>query len=145
MALHFKQMSLYFAPAFFIMMLVASVKVCRGIALRQLGPGIHPVQPFVVAQGNNFTGSFQYLHNPALRVAALGVVVLATSALIYAPFWTFPTFTYTPAESLAAVLKRLFPVDRGIFEDKVSNVWCTVEPLLKLRNKFSKAKMFQLA
>jgi hypothetical protein len=33
---------------------------------------------------------------------------------------------------LAQVLVRVFPVNRGLFEDKVANIWCSVSPLLKL-------------
>jgi hypothetical protein len=31
------------------------------------------------------------------------------------------------------VLHRVFPFYRGLFEDKVDNVWCALDMLLKLR------------
>ena len=31
---------------------------------------------------------------------------------------------------------RLFPVGRGIFEDKVSNIWCAVNVFVKIRNLY---------
>ena len=34
------------------------------------------------------------------------------------------------------MLLRLFPVGRGIFEDKVSNVWCAVNVFVKLRKLY---------
>jgi hypothetical protein len=33
------------------------------------------------------------------------------------------------------VLHRLFPFSRSLFEDKVANLWCAAEPLLKLRER----------
>ncbi len=32
-----------------------------------------------------------------------------------------------------AVLVRLFPVGRGLYEDKVASIWCAVDPILKLK------------
>ena len=32
------------------------------------------------------------------------------------------------------MLHRLFPFARGLFEDKVANVWCSLDVVLKLRN-----------
>ncbi|CAI9544201.1 unnamed protein product, partial [Staurois parvus] len=35
------------------------------------------------------------------------------------------------------VLQRLFPVDRGLFEDKVANVWCSLSILFKIKSVLS--------
>ena len=35
--------------------------------------------------------------------------------------------------AVGAVLTRLFPVDRGLFEDKVASVWCALDPVIKLK------------
>ena len=48
----------------------------------------------------------------AVAVAKLGVVVLGTFALCWLPFLG------SPADALA-VLRRVFPVERHLFEDKV--------------------------
>ena len=52
----------------------------------------------------------------------LGLTVLVTFALCWLPFLT--TF-----EDIQAVFVRLFPVNRGLYEDKVSNFWCAVSPV----------------
>ena len=43
------------------------------------------------------------------------------------------------------VLTRLFPVGRGLFEDKVANIWCIVDVLLKLRAKLARSSLCLLA
>lgn len=36
-------------------------------------------------------------------------------------------------DTLHAVVSRLFPFTRGLFEDKVANLWCTLNPVLRWR------------
>lgn len=43
------------------------------------------------------------------------------------------------------VLHRIFPVARGIFEDKVANFWCASNVVIKWRNYFAPAGMAKLA
>jgi hypothetical protein len=44
----------------------------------------------------------------------------------------------------AAVVLRLFPFSRGLFEDKVASVWCALDPLLKLRTRFAVPTLLRL-
>ncbi|KAK6484438.1 dolichyl pyrophosphate Man9GlcNAc2 alpha-1,3-glucosyltransferase [Huso huso] len=53
--------------------------------------------------------------------------VAASFALCWLPFLA------DPAQALQ-VLRRLFPVDRGLFEDKVANTWCSLSILVKVKN-----------
>ena len=59
----------------------------------------------------------------AVLRAAIGAGVVLAAALL--PFH----FTGT----LNNVFTRVFPVARGLYEDKVATVWCAVSPLLKLQ------------
>jgi alpha-1,3-glucosyltransferase len=43
------------------------------------------------------------------------------------------------------VLSRLFAFDRGLFEDKVSNIWCAISPVIKLRTMLSQSGLVYLA
>eukprot|EP01105_Mastigella_eilhardi_P014552 TRINITY_DN3310_c0_g1_i1.p1 TRINITY_DN3310_c0_g1~~TRINITY_DN3310_c0_g1_i1.p1 ORF type:complete len:486 (-),score=119.07 TRINITY_DN3310_c0_g1_i1:461-1849(-) len=95
-ALNYKQMSLYYAPAFFFWLL-----------------------------GSSWKQSTTFLEF-VLRVVKLGIAVGATFALCWAPF-------LTSTEQLFQVVHRIFPLDRGLYEDKVANVWCALSPLLKLK------------
>lgn len=35
------------------------------------------------------------------------------------------------------VIHRIFPVARGLYEDKVANIWCALNVVIKLRNLMS--------
>jgi len=110
LALNFKQMSLYLAPAFFCYLLAGCLRHRRTLA------------------------------GKALAVAQLGAVVMGTFALCWAPF-------LGSAADALAVLRRVFPVERHLYEDKVANLWCTLAllPFLKLKAMLSIAALLRLA
>jgi alpha-1,3-glucosyltransferase len=65
------------------------------------------------------------------------MVVAAAFAVLWSPF----------ADDFGAVkqvLSRLFPVSRGVFEDKVANFWCSVSPFLKLKETMAVERLFGL-
>jgi hypothetical protein len=72
-----------------------------------------------------------------LAVACIGAVVAAVFAMLWAPFCLASPPEVGCAGGLQQVLRRLFPFDRNIFEDKVSNVWCVLEPLLRWRSRLA--------
>ena len=59
-------------------------------------------------------------------------------ALVFAPF------LYPPSLCLKA-LDRIFPFARGLFEDKVANVWCALNVTVKLRDLASVGVLAKLA
>ncbi|OQV11391.1 Dolichyl pyrophosphate Man9GlcNAc2 alpha-1,3-glucosyltransferase [Hypsibius exemplaris] len=60
------------------------------------------------------------------KLTAIGAAVVATFALCWLPFiWD--------RKDASQVLLRLFPFSRGIFEDKVANVWCALNVVVKLQ------------
>lgn len=62
-----------------------------------------------------------------MKLTAIGLAVIATFVVCWLPFlWSL--------NDAGQVLHRLFPFARGIFEDKVANIWCTLNVLVKLRN-----------
>ena len=96
LALGFKQMALYFAPVFFVLLLsrawFAAWQRTQGSFVQALGPFMR-------------------------RVAELGAVVLATFALLLLPW----LLSANPVGHVQQILHRLFPVARGLYEDKVAN------------------------
>ncbi|KAI8997694.1 glycosyl transferase [Pilobolus umbonatus] len=56
----------------------------------------------------------------------LGMAVLATFIWIFIPF-------ISPIENLEQVISRIFPVARGLYEDKVANIWCALNVFVKLK------------
>ncbi|XP_045148133.1 dolichyl pyrophosphate Man9GlcNAc2 alpha-1,3-glucosyltransferase [Echinops telfairi] len=57
----------------------------------------------------------------------LACTVVASFFLCWLPF-------LTEREQTLQVLRRLFPVDRGLFEDKVANIWCSINVFLKIKD-----------
>ncbi|XP_069498110.1 dolichyl pyrophosphate Man9GlcNAc2 alpha-1,3-glucosyltransferase isoform X2 [Ambystoma mexicanum] len=68
----------------------------------------------------------------------IACTVMASFALCWLPF-------LADFEQVLQVLQRLFPVDRGLFEDKVANVWCSMSILLKIKNILSPQTQLRLS
>ncbi|KAI7852493.1 glycosyl transferase [Circinella umbellata] len=65
-----------------------------------------------------------------LLFCQLGVTVIITFSLLLLPW-------LTSIDDLLQIMHRVFPVARGLFEDKVANVWCALNVFIKLRNVLS--------
>ena len=104
LAINYKQMALYYSPAFFFFLLgkCFSDKKTWGRAI----------------------GKF----------VAIGSAVIITMIVCWAPF-------LGSIDDCMHVVRRIFPVQRGLFEDKVANFWCAVSPFIKFRNIFSQANL----
>lgn len=61
---------------------------------------------------------------------SLGATVTVTMAVLLAPWLASPS-------DLLQVVHRIFPVARGLYEDKVANVWCALNVVIKLRTLLS--------
>ncbi|KAI9809354.1 MAG: hypothetical protein M1825_002646 [Sarcosagium campestre] len=130
-ALGFKQMALYYAPAIFSVLLSACIKP-------RLNPGLLFVIAFVTL------AAFAILFAPfalgglwygAMRDASGDIVPIAlalpetlSSFVPDSSVWYYPL-----AQQLSQSIHRIFPFARGIFEDKVANLWCVLNVLMKLR------------
>ncbi|XP_075472047.1 dolichyl pyrophosphate Man9GlcNAc2 alpha-1,3-glucosyltransferase [Ascaphus truei] len=68
----------------------------------------------------------------------IGVTVIASFALCWIPF-------LTEVEQISQVFWRLFPVGRGLFEDKVANVWCSFSTLFKIKDVLSPDNQLKLS
>ena len=95
LALNFKQMTLYYAPAIFAYLL-----------------------------GRCFADTSKLVH----RFCSLGVTVVVIFVLHWWPFIYYAPSQedVSPFERLLHVLHRMFPFQRGLFEGKVSNLWCAL-------------------
>uniref|UniRef100_A0A0N4VT99 Alpha-1,3-glucosyltransferase n=1 Tax=Haemonchus placei TaxID=6290 RepID=A0A0N4VT99_HAEPC len=59
------------------------------------------------------------------------LTVILTFAIIWLPF------IYNGSQSVLAVLGRIFPFCRGLYEDKVASVWCAFSFILRMNSHFS--------
>ncbi|KAI8802189.1 glycosyl transferase [Cladochytrium replicatum] len=60
-------------------------------------------------------------------LAKIGVTTILTFSVILAPF------ALSSMDDLVQVFRRVFPIQRGLYEDKVANVWCSISVVIKLR------------
>jgi len=113
LALFFKQMALYYAPAVGCYLL-----------------------------GRCFSNRRQAIVN----FGRLGVTVLVTFAALWWPFVLFGPGNTSYTERLLHVLRRIFPVQRGLFEGKVANLWCalSVKPI-RIRDRIAEDKQFAVS
>lgn len=107
MSLNFKQMSLYYAPVFFLVLL----RKCL-------------LKPYVISK--------------LAGIAKLGITVMLTFAVLWYPFCIYSDpVSGGCLPSLLQVLHRQFPFSRGIFEDKVANIWYTLSVVIDFRQLLS--------
>uniref|UniRef100_A0A182M0S4 dolichyl-P-Glc:Man9GlcNAc2-PP-dolichol alpha-1,3-glucosyltransferase n=1 Tax=Anopheles culicifacies TaxID=139723 RepID=A0A182M0S4_9DIPT len=104
LALNYKQMELYHALPFFFYL------------LRDCFAGMDASSSL----GHRFVRGVR-------KLIVLGGTVLLTFIILWLPW-------LRSLDAVGQLVHRIFPVARGVFEDKVSNVWCVVNVFIKLRN-----------
>ncbi|KAJ0408398.1 hypothetical protein P43SY_003124 [Pythium insidiosum] len=117
---------------------LASVAFCCALNFKQMALYYAP------AVGIYLLSKCLYRRHVVVHVAKLAVVVLATFALLWFPFCVSPRAGETCLSSLAQVVHRIFPFARGLFEDKVANVWCVVDLVLKLKRRLAPTTQMRL-
>ncbi|KAG5420311.1 ALG6 [Candida metapsilosis] len=83
---------------------------------------------YILSQLNNFQD-----------LVSVGLSVIATQFIYLLPFVShWPT-------TLPQIVHRIFPFNRGLFEDKVANFWCTTNVVVKYRELVSSSQLSKLA
>jgi len=112
LALNHKQMTLYFAPAFFAFLLGKAARDGKGSFAKSV-----------------------------VQVLKLGAAVLGTFVAVWGPFYFQSEPGSANAVSgfsgVRAVFERLVPFERGLYEDYVSNFWCATNPIFKWKSRLS--------
>ncbi|KNZ64579.1 hypothetical protein VP01_1012g2 [Puccinia sorghi] len=88
-------------------------------------------------------GKCLYLGHPrgTILFIRLALASTGTTILIFGPFIFNPEFP----QHIIQVIRRIFPIGRGLFEDKVGNFWCTVNLLIKIRTLASVKTLANIA
>ena len=76
--------------------------------------------------------------NGIMKIIIYAIVVIGVFILLFLPWIMADPIKY---EYVMSVVKRIFPFDRGLFEDKVSNVWCATNIAAKWRERFGNQNM----
>lgn len=119
LALGYKQMSLFLAPAVFVGHLALA---WRAASVSGSWSWSRSLRPF------------------ATEVTALAATVCLVTAAVWLPLCISlpPPASDLPSRCAAvqlAALGRVFPFARGLFEDKVASIWCALEPVLRVRKR----------
>ncbi|XP_060078791.1 dolichyl pyrophosphate Man9GlcNAc2 alpha-1,3-glucosyltransferase-like [Ylistrum balloti] len=75
--------------------------------------------------------------NRVMRLMKIAITVITTFAVCWAPF-------LSNKDSALQVLHRLFPFSRGLYEDKVANVWCSLSVVVKLKDILNRDQLVLL-
>jgi len=116
LALNFKQMALYYAPAVFAYLLGLCISF---------------------PSSSSLVGSILSVNIDFLLLFLLGITVISTFTIMIFPFAIFHGTEYTSLQQLAQIVHRVFPFARGLWEDKVANFWCATNIVFKYRERFS--------
>jgi alpha-1,3-glucosyltransferase len=134
LALGFKQMALYYAPAMFAYLLGVCISPRINIP-RFLGIAIVTAISFAILLLPILLGALYDTHRgidarPDLfgHFAPLPIFTEHSFRIDYQA-WYYPI-----VQQFAQIIYRVFPFARGLFEDKVANFWCALNVVVKLRN-----------
>eukprot|EP00092_Neocalanus_flemingeri_P031405 GFUD01034110.1.p1 GENE.GFUD01034110.1~~GFUD01034110.1.p1 ORF type:complete len:499 (+),score=59.72 GFUD01034110.1:39-1535(+) len=72
------------------------------------------------------------------KLIKIGLIVVISFCVIWVPF------ILLGQESVLQVVLRIFPFSRGLFEDKVSNFWCALDVVIKLKQQMSVPELAKL-
>lgn len=72
-----------------------------------------------------------------IGLMSISFTVLATFFVVWMPF-------LQDRDSFVNAVLRLFPFARGVFEDKVANVWCAINVVYKLRETLTNAELARI-
>lgn len=75
-----------------------------------------------------------------LKLIYIAISVIFALSLLFGPFVYYGGFT-----QVKQILIRMFPFNRGIFEDKVANFWCATNVLVKFKNIFTTQQLQRLS
>jgi alpha-1,3-glucosyltransferase len=114
----------------------ACVLFCISINYKQMSL-YHALPFFCYLLGTCLPKRNRSLKSGFKKLLSLGLVVVITFFVIWFPF-------FKNIDLILQVLHRLFPLARGVFEDKVSNVWCCLNVIVKFRELFTNLQMAKL-
>ncbi|KAJ2162007.1 Glucosyltransferase-like protein [Coemansia sp. RSA 552] len=109
-----------------------AVAFCCSFMFKQMGLYYAPAVFFFL-----LAKCFQPRHGAVLFIK-LGLAVLVTIGVMLLPWMS-------DLDQLRQILTRVFPVARGLYEDKVANIWCALNVVIKLRSIFGPQTLVRLA
>lgn len=115
---------------------LASILFCLALNYKQME--LYHALPFfcyllstcVPKPGQSYISGF-------LKLFKIGITVIFTFLIIWSPF-------LFDMDVMLQVLHRQFPVARGVFEDKVANIWCALNVFFKFKTRFDNYQILRI-
>jgi alpha-1,3-glucosyltransferase len=114
---------------------LGSVFFCLALNYKQMAL-YYSVPFFSFLVGHSFKSEKSFFR-ACVKIFKIGCVVLLTFAICWLPF-------FTSVNDVLQVVKRIFPFERGLYEDKVANFWCSISPFIKLNNLLERRDIVRL-
>lgn len=109
---------------------LAAISFCAAVYFKQL------CLYFALALFAHHLARMLEIKNERSIVAAVSYAIRVLIAIVFMTVVVFAPWISEP-QAMAAVLSRLFPVERGLYEDKVANFWCSISIVFKAQRHFS--------
>lgn len=107
---------------------------CFSLALNYKQMELYHAVPFFVYLLWRSIRFSKKLNKNIMYLTKVAMTVIFTFLILWIP-WIFSLNTFV------SILSRIFPFDRGVFEDKVSNFWCVFNTVIKLKQLFTNKTM----
>ena len=122
--------------------ILGSILYCLSLNFKQMGLYYAPVFFFGLLYKclNKQTWILSFLH-----LIKIGLSVILSFICLWSPFCIFHATEETCISSLLQVLTRLFPFSRGIFEDKVANIWYSLSVIIDFRVYFTTSQLVHMS
>lgn len=113
---------------------IGSILFCLALNFKQMALYYSPVFFFALLYKCNQKSNILL---KSFHLLKIGMSVIITFAILWSPFCMYHHPTETCYSSLLHPLKRIFPFSRGIFEDKVANLWYSFSVIFDYRDYVS--------
>ena len=121
---------------------IGSILFCLSLNFKQMALYYAPVFFFVLLRkcAEKSTWFRKILH-----LMKVGLAVIFSFTALWLPFCLFHAESETCVSSLLQVLSRQFPFSRGIFEDKVANLWYSASVIIDFRQHLTTPQMVRIS
>ena len=130
-ALCFKQMALYYAPAMFAYLIGVCVLPKLHVS-RFIGIAIATILSFALIFAPLLLGPLYDHYRGISPPLDIGDREVNPFFFQIVPYTGSNSYLYSLLLQLTQSVHRIFPFARGLFEDKVANVWCSIHTFHKL-------------
>ena len=121
---------------------IGSILFCFSLNFKQMALYYAPVYFFVLLRKCFDKASWP---QKLFHLIKIGSAVILSFTALWFPFCVYHAESETCISSLFLVLSRQFPFSRGIFEDKVANLWYSMSVIVDFRQYLSIPQMVRIS